>query len=584
MKIAWVAIGSSFVLAASLAVGCTPPGPTPPGPTSTANLSVDGHVITVTVPPGDTVTVASVNPQTVPLSATEFPLGPIAISVASPGQVGAVVHVTVTMPYQVNAVRKLVGGVWDSFFPDGETGATILPDGVTVSLDLKDGGRGDSDGVANGVIADPLLIGPDPWAMPMMTIGQPFNKQLTTTGGVGPVTWSLAPGATLPAGISFSSTGEFSGTPTSQFGVARVIATDSQGSTDSRLAGLFAQPASPPSSTSTGAPLPQTPVISFPPLTWGPNQSLVLAEGGTSSPPSPSRPFPPTLWYGSYAGNGSLAPLTTVNPDSFEALGLASLQLMVLPTIANDTIYAPGPIKVVDKTTGDELATLESSSTFQRSAISVHGLLPVSVAISDADGLTTRVWQMSPFKPQPVLTRTITTATSTHRHVWAGDRLILEGSDGAAPTGTVTMYDPQFPYYDKSFAVSGQSSCEHVGDYTGNGRLALTCGGSLVTVDVPNPLAPGGPTPGGLDVRVVAQTTCPAASCVRYGSYGARFSFFGNLLDTTEEIITPTETLNRLVIAPDQTGAAITGLTNPIHSFPAPGRVVQPGPWSIQHQ
>jgi hypothetical protein len=259
---------------------------------------------------------------------------------------------------------------------------------------------------------------------------------------------------------------------------------------------------------------------------------------------------------------------------------------MVLPTIANDTIYAPGPIKLVDRTTGYVYATLESSSTFRRSAISVHGNWPIHVAISDADGLTTRVWKLSSIggTPEPPATRTITTATSTYRHVWAGDKLILEGSGGVAPTGTVTMYDPESETNDESFTVTGQSSCEHVGDYTGSGggRLALTCGGSLVTADVPNPWASGGPTPGGLDVRVVAQTTCPAANCVRYGSSGARFSFLGDLLDTTEETITPTEIQNRLVMVPDQPGGAITGLTNSIHSWPAPGRIVHPGPWSIQ--
>ncbi|HEX6771991.1 MAG TPA: Ig domain-containing protein [Acidobacteriaceae bacterium] len=49
---------------------------------------------------------------------------------------------------------------------------------------------------------------------PTGTVGTAYNFQLAATGGVPPYTWALATGASLPAGLSLSSAGVVSGTPT----------------------------------------------------------------------------------------------------------------------------------------------------------------------------------------------------------------------------------------------------------------------------------------------------------------------------------------------------------------------------------
>jgi hypothetical protein len=51
--------------------------------------------------------------------------------------------------------------------------------------------------------------------LPPANVGVPYNQTLTSTGGIAPLTWSLAPGSgPLPTGLNLSSAGQISGTPT----------------------------------------------------------------------------------------------------------------------------------------------------------------------------------------------------------------------------------------------------------------------------------------------------------------------------------------------------------------------------------
>lgn len=79
-----------------------------------------------------------------------------------------------------------------------------------------------SDGSFNGIgdvlvtitinaSASPLTVAPG--TLPTLTAGTPFSQTLTTTGGVAPYTYALQAGA-LPVGLSLSSSGVLSGTPT----------------------------------------------------------------------------------------------------------------------------------------------------------------------------------------------------------------------------------------------------------------------------------------------------------------------------------------------------------------------------------
>ncbi len=139
-----------------VAGGCVDPPPPPPGEV-TATVTVGGEVVTVSVPAGLTVTVDSADLGALPAvpEGLVFPLGALDITVGGVTP-GGVAHVTVTLPSAVDSVVKLIGGVWDPFTPDGTTGATLSPDGMTTTVDLQDGGRGDNDNTADGTIVDPL--------------------------------------------------------------------------------------------------------------------------------------------------------------------------------------------------------------------------------------------------------------------------------------------------------------------------------------------------------------------------------------------------------------------------------------------
>lgn len=146
----WGAVVGVLLL---VAVACIPPQPTG----HVATVTVDGQLVTVAGPEGSTVTVASSDGSGLPATPAGlvFPVGALDITVAGIAA-GSVVEVTVTLDEAVESVRKLIGGAWDPFTPDGTSGATVSPDGLTITLLLQDGGRGDTDGSADGTITDPL--------------------------------------------------------------------------------------------------------------------------------------------------------------------------------------------------------------------------------------------------------------------------------------------------------------------------------------------------------------------------------------------------------------------------------------------
>lgn len=86
---------------------------------------------------------------------------------------------------------------WGSF--DGTTNAPIVyPNGESI-LDLE-----------NQVL---IRISPD--SLPAGKVGEEYTAQLSATGGAPPYTWQVAPDSNpLPDGLTLSSGGEFSGTPT----------------------------------------------------------------------------------------------------------------------------------------------------------------------------------------------------------------------------------------------------------------------------------------------------------------------------------------------------------------------------------
>jgi Neocarzinostatin family. len=124
---------------------------------SVAAVTVHGQGVVAIVPQGQIVGVAVVDPTTVPPvpAGLGFPLGALSVHVYRVVP-GSVTRVTLVLPTRVDGVRKLIDGSWQDFADDGTTGANLSSDGTTITLDLRDGGRGDSDGLANGTIADPI--------------------------------------------------------------------------------------------------------------------------------------------------------------------------------------------------------------------------------------------------------------------------------------------------------------------------------------------------------------------------------------------------------------------------------------------
>jgi hypothetical protein len=117
----------------------------------------------------------------------------------------------VTLPYQLAANASLTLSVY--YTPSevtSETGVLDLdydavPDnGVSIS--------------GNGIADTTLAISTNP-TLPQATQGYAYQAQLATSGGVGPYTWTVAAGSTLPSGLTLSSAGLLSGTVASTLAV-----------------------------------------------------------------------------------------------------------------------------------------------------------------------------------------------------------------------------------------------------------------------------------------------------------------------------------------------------------------------------
>src|SRR5262249_22318808 len=97
----------------------------------------------------------------------------------------------------------------------------------------------DSTGVCTGALSYAVRVCPaamavNPASLPGGTIGTAYNQTLTGSGGTSPYTFAVTSGA-LPNGLSLSTAGVISGTPTTESNNSfTVTATDSFGCTASR--------------------------------------------------------------------------------------------------------------------------------------------------------------------------------------------------------------------------------------------------------------------------------------------------------------------------------------------------------------
>ncbi len=159
---------------------------------SASSLSFPNQTVGVTSAP-QTITVTntggtSVNVTAITVAPPSFTTGPITLPYTLAKDSGTLSIPVYYTPSQVTS---------------GEYGAIAityddLPDqGTTVS--------------GNGIAATSLVISSLP-TLPQATQNAAYQATLATNGGVGPYTWSLASGSTLPSGLSLSTAGVITGT------------------------------------------------------------------------------------------------------------------------------------------------------------------------------------------------------------------------------------------------------------------------------------------------------------------------------------------------------------------------------------
>jgi len=140
----------------------------------------------------------------------------IAVTPANPSiNVGATQQFTATGTYSDNSTQNLTSQVtWVSATP---TLATINAAGLATGVSAGTSSisatlSGISGSTVLTVQAAPLSI--TTVSLPDGTISSAYGAALAASGGSLPYTWSLATGSILPAGLTLSSTGAISGTPT----------------------------------------------------------------------------------------------------------------------------------------------------------------------------------------------------------------------------------------------------------------------------------------------------------------------------------------------------------------------------------
>jgi hypothetical protein len=104
---------------------------------------------------------------------------------------------------------------------------------VTVTATDTNGCPGSVTTTLTVQAAPPVVITLSPGALPGGTVSTPYSQQMSATGGASPYTFALTSG-TLPTGLSLSSSGLISGTPSLAITAPITIrATDSHGATGS---------------------------------------------------------------------------------------------------------------------------------------------------------------------------------------------------------------------------------------------------------------------------------------------------------------------------------------------------------------
>jgi uncharacterized repeat protein (TIGR03803 family) len=128
---------------------------------------------------------------------------------------------------------------------NGTNGATpysgVVMDGSGNLYGTTAGGGANGWGTVFEVVNNGIALSPS--TLPAATVGAAYSQALTAVAGTGPYTFAVSAGS-LPAGLTLSSAGVLSGTPTAAGSASfTVTATDSTGATGSQAYTLAAYPA-----------------------------------------------------------------------------------------------------------------------------------------------------------------------------------------------------------------------------------------------------------------------------------------------------------------------------------------------------
>jgi hypothetical protein len=155
----------------------------------TIGISTPGGTVQVTVLDGGILNSAGTSALVVPPpNGVTFPFGQLNFTATGPA--GGLVTFQLQLPSAVNDYYKLVSNAWQQFTFNGETGAQITNGGTTITVTIRDNGRGDSDPTA-GIMTDPAAPAIVPTQVP------PTTTPPTTTP---PTTPTTTPGALPPTG------------------------------------------------------------------------------------------------------------------------------------------------------------------------------------------------------------------------------------------------------------------------------------------------------------------------------------------------------------------------------------------------
>ena len=214
------------------------------------------------------------------------------------------------------ATTRLVGTQW--FLDYSHNGSTGI--GSTDVFELSDDiGAGDIRfTITITPSASPITVAPA--ALPTLTAGTPFSQTLTSAGGLAPYTYSLQAGA-LPIGVSLTSGGVLSGTPTQRGAYSFSVR-----------------------STDSTSPTAQFVDRGYTGTVQNPSLALVSASGTAIQ----SAPFSQTL-----STNGGVAPHTyQLETGSFPA----GITISSAGVVSGTTNAAPGnypvTLRVTDSSTG----------------------------------------------------------------------------------------------------------------------------------------------------------------------------------------------------------------------------------------